>query len=158
MLKRRRLVKPSLVLTVGKDFMIIRGISRHLLIILGSICIGLGVIGIFLPLLPTTPFLLLACYCYIRSSQRLYNWLINHHILGSYIYNYLIYKAVPKKTKIGAIASLWLGLSISIYIVSFLYLKLLLFIIGVGVSLHILSLKTLKAADLLVRDASPKIK
>jgi uncharacterized membrane protein YbaN (DUF454 family) len=145
------------VLTVGMDFMLIRRIGKHLLVILGSLCIGLGAIGIFIPVLPTTPFLLLACYFYLRSSQRLYDWLINHRILGIYIYNYLTYKAIPKKTKIGALVYLWLGLSISIYAVAVLHLRVFLSIVGIAVSIHILSLKTIRTADLLAKDVSPKV-
>lgn len=61
--------------------MSIKSLKKYLLIIMGTISLILGTVGIFIPILPTTPFLLLASYCYIRSSKKLYNWLINHKVL-----------------------------------------------------------------------------
>lgn len=97
-----------------------------------------------MPVLPTTPLLLLASFCYIRSSNRMYNWLINHKILGAYIHNYVTHRAVKRSIKIGALIFLWLTLAISILIISNLHIRLFLFIVGVGVSIHLLTLKTLK--------------
>ena len=73
---------------------------RLLFVFIGSIFVGLAVIGIFLPGLPTTPFLILAAYFYIRSSKKLYNWLINNKILGIYIKGYLSGKGMPLRAKI----------------------------------------------------------
>lgn len=123
-------------------------IKKILFIIIGSISLVLGVIGILMPVLPTTPFLLLASFCYLRSSEKLYNWLINHHVFGPYIYNYLTYKAIPKKTKIGAIIFLWCSLILSSIIISSLHIKIFLFLIGIAVSLHIITLKTLSKENL----------
>ncbi|MDF2678708.1 MAG: uncharacterized protein K0Q97_3062 [Bacillota bacterium] len=123
-------------------------IKRVLLIIIGSISLVLGVIGILIPVLPTTPFLLLSSFCYLRSSEKLYNWLINHRVFGPYIYNYLTYKAIPKKTKIGAIIFLWCSLILSSIIISSLHIKIFLFLIGIAVSLHIITLKTLSQENL----------
>ncbi|MFH0931814.1 MAG: YbaN family protein, partial [Candidatus Zixiibacteriota bacterium] len=72
---------------------------RGALIITGTFFVGLGVLGIFLPLLPTTPFLLLAAACYARSSKRFYNWLLNNRWFGSYIKDYKEGKGVPSKVK-----------------------------------------------------------
>ena len=72
---------------------------KYLLIILGSICLMLGIIGIFLPLLPTTPFLLLAAALYFRSSERLYQWLIQQKHLVSYIRNFREFRAIPLRAK-----------------------------------------------------------
>jgi len=118
--------------------------KKYLLILSGTISLMIGLIGIFIPVLPTTPLLLLSAYCYLRSSKRLYNWLVHHKILGIYIYNYLTYKAVPKSTKIGSLIFLWLTLIISTVIVSNIYLRLFLILIGIGVSIHLLFLKTLR--------------
>jgi len=73
---------------------------RYLLIISGTIFLGFGIIGIFLPILPTTPFLLLAAACYARSSKRFYNWLMNNRWFGNYIKNYRDGRGVPLKFKI----------------------------------------------------------
>lgn len=119
-----------------------KSFKKYLLIFAGSISLALGIIGVLLPVLPTTPFLLLSSFCYIRSSNHLYNWLINHKIFGSYIYNYLTYRAVKKSVKIGALIFLWFSLLISILIVSNLYLRIFLMAVGVAVSIHLLTLKT----------------
>ena len=73
---------------------------KYLLIILGSLSLALGVIGIFLPVLPTTPFLLLSAALYVRSSEKLYQWLINQKYLGTYIRNFREHHAIPLRAKI----------------------------------------------------------
>jgi uncharacterized membrane protein YbaN (DUF454 family) len=117
--------------------------KKYLLIGAGSISLSIGVIGIFIPLLPTTPLLLLSSYCYLKSSNRLYEKLINHKILGSYLHNYMNHKAIDKKTKIIAITTLWISLGISILIAPLFIVKVLLGLIGLGVTLHLMGLKTL---------------
>lgn len=123
--------------------MIVKSVKRYLLIVMGSISLVLGIIGVLVPVLPTTPFLLLTSFCYIRSSKPLYNWLINHKMLGKYIYNYLTYRAVKKSAKVGSIIFLWVSLLISILIVSNSHLRILLIVVGICVSIHIFKLKTL---------------
>ncbi len=119
--------------------------GKTLLIIIGTISLILGIIGIILPLLPTTPFLLLTAACYIKSSEKLYNWLLNHKIWGSYIKNYLEHKAIPLKTKIFAISLLWLTILFSIFsVVANFWVKIGLFLIAVAVTIHLLRLKTLR--------------
>lgn len=126
----------------------VNSLKKYLLIFLGSISLSLGVIGVFIPVLPTTPFLLLASFCYVRSSEKMYNWLINHKIFGSYIYCYLVYKAVPRRTKIGALIFLWSTLSISAILVPSIHLKIFLMVVGIGVTIHLITLKTMSAEDL----------
>ncbi len=121
-----------------------RSVKRLLLILAGSISLVLGVIGIVLPVLPTTPFLLLAAFCYLRSSRRLYDWMLNNRVFGTYIYNYLTYRAVKKSVKVVTLALLWSALSVSIALVSNVYLRVFLAAVGVGVSIHVISLKTLR--------------
>lgn len=118
-------------------------IKKYILIIIGLLSLTLGIIGIFFPILPTTPFLLLSSFCFIRSSKKLYNWLINHKIFGKYIYNYLENHAIKKSAKISAMVFLWPSLSLTIYIIQSNPIRLILFAIGIIVSKHILSLKTL---------------
>ena len=103
-----------------------------------------AIVGIIIPLLPTTPFLLLAAACFIRSSDSLYGWLISHRWLGPYIKNYRDHKAVTRRTKIFTILLLWgtLGFA-AIWVTSVLAVRVLLLIVGVGVTVHVLSLKTL---------------
>jgi len=124
--------------------MTVKSVKKYLLIFLGTVSFTLGIVGVILPVLPTTPFLLLASLCYIRSSKRLYNWLINHKIFGEYIYNYLTYRKVKKSAKLGALIFLWLSLLTSIMVVSNLHLRIFLIIVGVGVSIHLFTLKTMR--------------
>lgn len=118
---------------------------KLLLMIAGTIFVGLGVIGIFLPVMPATPFLLLAAACYARSSRKFYCWLLNNRWFGVYIKNYRQKKGMPLKMKILIVALLWLTILVSvIFAVQSLALRIILIIIAIGVSVHILSLKTLK--------------
>ena len=123
----------------------IRNWKRTLLIIAGTLLVGLGIIGILVPVLPTTPFLLLAAACYARSSQRFYHWLLNNKWFGNYIKNYIQRKGVPLKVKILAITWLWItiGCSVTFAVQAFL-VRLILILIAVGVSIHIFSVRTLK--------------
>ena len=119
---------------------------RTLLILLGSLSLALGVIGIVLPLLPTTPFLLLAAFCFLRSSHRLHQWLLRHRILGPYIDNYVNHRALSLRAKVGTLSLLWLSLGGSIYLFSSPYLRLLLAGIGIAVTWHVLSLHSSAAS------------
>ncbi|UCD13738.1 MAG: YbaN family protein [Thermoplasmatales archaeon] len=118
---------------------------RWVLITAGTIFLGLGILGIFLPILPTTPFLLLAAACYARSSEKFYNWLINNKWFGSYIKNYREGKGVPLKIKVYTISLLWITILFSaFFIVRILWVKVLLILIAVGVTIHVLTIKTYK--------------
>ncbi|MCX7648486.1 MAG: YbaN family protein, partial [Elusimicrobiales bacterium] len=81
-----------------------KDIKKYFLVFLGSLFVVIGVIGIFLPLLPTTPFLLIASYCYLKSSQKHYDRLINSRYLGKYIKDYVEKKEIPIKVKISSIS------------------------------------------------------
>lgn len=119
-------------------------ILKWVLIIAGSLSLGLGIVGIVLPVLPTTPLLLLAAFCYVRSSRRLYNWLLGHRIFGFYISNYINHKAVSRRARIAALILLWTTLTISFILVEIWYVRLILAVVGSAVSIHILSLKSIK--------------
>jgi uncharacterized protein len=120
-----------------------RSILRPLLIVLGTIAVILGVVGMFVPILPTTPFLLLAAACYARSSDRFLHWLLNNRYFGAYIRNYREGRGMPKATKIFTLAALWLTLGMSaLFATSSPWLRLLLAAIGIGVTIHLLRLKT----------------
>ncbi|MBN2175323.1 MAG: YbaN family protein [Bacteroidales bacterium] len=120
---------------------------KWFLITLGTISVGLGFLGIFVPLLPTTAFLLLAAWCYARSSRRFYNWLLNNRIFGKYITSYLEGKGVPVQTKIWSVGLLWITILSSIIIfVENIYIEVLLILIAIGVSVHIIKLPNYKAS------------
>ncbi|HCX03994.1 MAG: YbaN family protein [Tissierellales bacterium] len=120
-----------------------KNLKKYIFIILGSLFLILGIIGIFLPVLPTTPFLLLTSFFYLKSSKKLHNWLINHKVFGEYIYNYITYKGVKKKDKIKSLILLYLTLSISFYLVDIIHVRIFLILVAIGVTIHILKLKTL---------------
>lgn len=120
---------------------------KVILNIVGSIALVLGVLGIFLPLLPATPFLLLASACYLRGSERLYRWLMNNRVLGTYIKNIQQRRGIPLRAKVITIAILWLSLLFSIYRIDIFPLQLMLCFIGITSSALILKMKTLKEND-----------
>ena len=129
------------------------------LILVGSLSVGLAFLGVFLPLLPTTPFLLLAAACYIRSSERFYHWLIYHKWFGNYIRNYREGRGIPLITKITAITLLWLTIGYSVlFVVPLLLVRILLIGIATGVTIHLLKIKPLNpqntAASLPTREAA----
>ena len=118
--------------------------KKAVLIIGGSLCLALGVLGIFLPILPTTPFLILASACFLRSSQRLYRWITGHRVFGPYISNYLKYRAVSKRAKTVSLLSLWgVILTTIIFFVDGAAVRILLLLVAAAVSLYLLSIKTL---------------
>lgn len=110
----------------------------------GIAAVGLGTIGVFVPLLPTTPFLLLAAACFMRSSDRLYVWLLSHRWFGSYIRNYREHRAVTRGVRAVALILLWVAIGYSaVVVVTAWWIRTALGVILVGVTLHLLSLKTL---------------
>lgn len=118
---------------------------RCILIICGTIFLVIGTIGIFIPILPTTPFLLLAAACYARSSEKFYHWLINNKWFGSYIKNYREGKGIPSKVKIYTISLLWATILISAFLFTrILWIKIVLILIAIGVTIHIITIKTYK--------------
>lgn len=118
---------------------------KVLLIILGSISLALGVIGIFVPLLPTTPLLLLAAALYFRSSPKLYDWLLNHPRLGTYIRNFREHRAIPLRVKIVSVSLVWLTIGYCIItVVESLWLRIALALLATAITIHILSFKTLR--------------
>ena len=118
---------------------------KTLYIVLGSISLALGILGIFLPLLPTTPFLLLTATLYFKGSPRLYNWLLNHRHFGPYIRNFRENKAIPLRAKIISLVLMWGTMLYCIFfLIPFIWVKILLGLIAAGVTHHILSFKTLK--------------
>lgn len=116
---------------------------RRLLLGTGTFFVGLGVLGIFIPVLPTTPFLLLAAACYARSSERFYHWLLNHRWFGRYLRTYREGKGIPRKAKVLSVSMIWLTILFSLFfLVHPYFVKILLFIIATGVTIYLLSLPT----------------
>ena len=123
--------------------------KRRLLIGAGTLCTGLGIIGIFIPILPTTPFLLLAAACYMRSSERFYQWLINNRIFGAYVRNYIEGRGMPIRIKIFTILLLWLTIGLSItFGVQNIVIRIVLIGIAIGVTVHIVLIRKRKVEDI----------
>ncbi|WP_368653967.1 YbaN family protein [Ornithinibacillus sp. 4-3] len=120
-------------------------LRKIFLVIVGSISLALGVLGIFLPLLPTTPFLLLSAACYVRSSEKLYQKLITNKYVGKYIQNYRSGKGIPLKTKIFAVTLLWISMGYTvIFVIPLIAVKVMLTMIGLFFTWVILKQKTLR--------------
>lgn len=118
---------------------------RYLLAAVGVLSLSIGIAGIFLPLVPTTPLLLLAAALFCRSSPKLYDWLLAHPVFGTYIRNYRENKAIPLKVKIVSITLLWATLLYcTFFVTDNIWLKIIFLTIASGVTIHILSYKTLR--------------
>ena len=118
---------------------------KFLFAFLGSVSLALGIMGVFLPVLPTTPFLLLSATLYMRSSQRLYDWLMSHKHLGAYIRNFREHKALPLRVKVVSVTMVWATLLYcAIFVAKEWWMSLLFIAIALGVTIHILSYRTLK--------------
>jgi uncharacterized membrane protein YbaN (DUF454 family) len=123
--------------------------KRRFLIVAGTLSTGLGIIGVFVPILPTTPFLLLAAACYMRSSERFYRWLINSRIFGAYVRPYMEGRGIPVRIKIRTILLLWLTIGLSIaFGVQSTIIRILLICIAIGVTVHIVLIKRRKLEDI----------
>ncbi len=117
-------------------------IKRKLLLVAGTIFVFLGVIGIFLPLMPTTVFLLLAAACYARSSEKFYRWLIQHRILGGMIRDYREGRGIPLRNRLVTMLLLWATIGASGYFfVTNDWITLMLGAVAVGVSAHLLTIR-----------------
>lgn len=123
--------------------------KRRLLVGAGTLSTGLGIIGVFVPILPTTPFLLLAAACYARSSDRFYQWLMNNRIFGAYVKNYIEGRGMPVRVKIFTISLLWLTIGLSVaFAVQNTVIRLVLVCIATGVTMHVALIKKRKVGDI----------
>lgn len=117
-------------------------LKRKLLIVAGTISTAIGIVGIFVPILPTTPFLLLAAACYLRSSRKFYNWLLNNRFFGAYVRSYLQGRGMPLKIKVLTILLLWVTIACSsIFAVQALIIRVILVLVAIGVTVHIILIK-----------------
>ena len=118
---------------------------KYVLILLGIISLALGVIGIFLPVLPTTPFLLLSATLFLRSSQKLYDWLLSHPCFGEYIRNFKEHNAISLRVKVVSLTLVWITLLYcALFVAKEWWMSAVFIAIALGVSMHILKYKTLQ--------------
>lgn len=117
---------------------------KILLTALGLLSLGLGVLGIFLPVLPTTPLLLLAAALFLRGNRNLYDWLLNHPELGPYIRNFMEHKAIPLRVKVISVTLVWITLiNCAIFVAEHWAFRLFFILLATAITVHILSYKTI---------------
>lgn len=117
-------------------------IVRILFNTLGTTSLGLGLVGVIVPLLPTTPFLLLALACYMRGSDRMANWLLGNRFFGQFLQDIQTGRGIPVRTKVRAIVVLWLSLAVSAWFMPLAWVRPLLLIPGLGVTIYLWRYKT----------------
>lgn len=118
---------------------------KILLTVLGLFSLGLGILGIFLPVLPTTPLLLLAAALFLRSNQGLYDWLLNHPKLGPYITNFMVNKSIPLRVKVVSVTFVWITLlNCAIFVAEHWAFRLFFILLATAITVHILSYKTIE--------------
>lgn len=118
---------------------------KFLFNLVGCIAVVLAVLGVFLPLLPTTPFLLLASACFIRGSERMHRWLLNNRLFGEYLRNIETRRGMPRRAKIVTLLLMWPSLCWSMYLVGRPIVTVLLLVSGTCVTIQILRMKTLES-------------
>lgn len=120
------------------------GLTRAVWVACGSLALALGVAGIFIPLLPTTPFLLLASACYVRGSRRMHAWLLSHGRLGAYIRDFEEGRGIPLRAKGVALAMLWASIAHALTRIEPVWGQAGLLLLATGVTLYLLRLPTLR--------------
>jgi uncharacterized membrane protein YbaN (DUF454 family) len=122
------------------------GARRVLLLVVGAFSLVTGVIGMFVPLLPTTCFLLLAAWCFARSSPRLHHWMYANRWFGAYLRDYREGRGIPRALKVGSLSVMWLTIGGSVvFAISALWVRLALIAIALGVTIHVVSLRDSRA-------------
>lgn len=122
--------------------------KKGIFVICGTLCVVLAVLGMFLPVLPTTPFLLLAAFLYSRSSEKFYNHLLNNRWCGEYLRNYRDGRGIAAKQKVITIAILWATMAYGIWFVgSAIWISLILLAIASGVTIFLITVKTYKPGE-----------
>jgi uncharacterized protein len=116
---------------------------RAVFVVLGTLFLAIGIVGIFVPLLPTTPFLLLASACYLRGSERMHRWLLSHGRLGAYIRAYEEGRGIPLRAKLVALAMMWASIGYGVYRFAYPWLQVALLLVAAGVTIYLLRLPNL---------------
>lgn len=124
-------------------------LKKAFFMVAGTICLGLGAVGVFLPILPTTPFLLLSAACYYKGSDRMHRWLLNNRWFGSYIRNYKEGKGISLVGKISTLLLLWITIGYTaLFLLNITIAQIILFAIAVVVTAHVIALPTFRKQEL----------
>lgn len=119
-----------------------KGLAKPLWFAAGTFFLAIGILGVALPILPTTPFLLLAAACYLRSSKRMYDWMMTNKVFGRHLRDYYEGRRISWKVKVGTIAFLWMVISITVmFFTDELWLRALLIVIAVAVTAHVATIR-----------------
>ena len=122
-------------------------LKKMMFIAAGTISLGFGAVGVFLPILPTTPFLLLSAACYYKGSERMHRWLLSNKLFGSYIRNYKEGKGISLTAKILTLFLLWITIFFSaFYMIRNFPIQIVLFAIAIAVTIHVITLPTFRKA------------
>ena len=117
-------------------------LKRRALFVAGTVSLGLGILGMVLPVVPTTPFLLLAAACYARSSKRFEDWLLGNRLFGRAVRDYREGRGVSLRVKVLAVLLLWTTIGCTVaFAVDIIALKAVLIVIALGVTVHIATLR-----------------
>ena len=123
-------------------------LKKAIFVVAGTISLGLGAVGAFLPVLPTTPFLLLSAACYYKGSERMHRWLLDNKLFGSYIRNYKEGKGISQAGKVFTIFLLWIAICFSaLFMVNNYIVQVVLFAIAIAVTIHVITLPTFRKAQ-----------
>ena len=117
-------------------------LKKKIYIAVGFLALGLGIVGAFLPVMPTVPFLLVALFCFERSSKKYHDMILNNKYFGKVLRDYYEGRGLTTSVKIKAVLFLSCGMGFSVYRVHNLYLRIMLAVIWLGVTIHIILLKT----------------
>jgi len=128
-------------------------LKKLIFILAGTISLGLGALGIFFPILPTTPFLLLSAACYYKGSERMHRWLLNNKLFGSYIRNYKEGKGISLTGKIFTLLLLWITIGYSAFFILNNYIiQIVLLSVAIVVTVHIITLPTFRKSQSSIRE------
>ena len=119
-----------------------KNLKKKLYIAFGFLAVALAIIGVFIPGLPTVPFLLVALFCFERSSKKYHDMIMNNKYFGPVLQDYYSGKGLTSSIKIKAISFLSCGMTFSIYKIQNLHARIALAIVWLGVAIHIILLKT----------------
>ena len=118
---------------------------KVILTVLGFLSLGLAILGVFLPVLPTTPLLLLAAALFLRGNKRWHEWLMNHPKFGPYIENFTVHKAIPLRVKVVSVTMVWITLlNCALFVAEHWAFRSFFVLLAIAITIHILSYRTLK--------------